>query len=231
MLRLNNVNAYYDKSHIIFDVNLEVDSNETVSILGRNGNGKTTLLKTIIGEVRPIGSINFKSQEIAGLNSYEIVRLGLGYVPENRDIFPDLTVKQNLLMGLKKKKNEVRVTMEDVYEIFPILEERKDVQAGYLSGGEKQMLTICRTLVGNPDLILVDEPTEGLAPKMVELLLKIFQLIAKRGISILLVEQKLKLALEISDRIYVMSRGAIVFAGTLEEFKENKQVRKKYLEI
>ena len=231
MLEVNKINAYYDKSHILFDVDLRVNTNETVTILGRNGNGKTTLLKAIIGEVKPKGSIIFKEKEIGDLKSYEIVRLGIGYVPENRDIFEDLTVKQNLLMGLQKKYNSHRITMEDVYKTFPILEERKDIQAGYLSGGEKQMLTIGRTLVGNPDLILVDEPTEGLAPKMVDLLIKTFRLIAERGISILLVEQKLKLAMEISHRIYIMSRGAIVYGGTLDEFKANKSIRKEYLEI
>lgn len=231
MLNVKQVNAYYEKSHILFDVNMEVNRGEIVTILGRNGNGKTTLLKTIIGEVMPHGSIIFKNKEIADLKSYEIARLGIGYVPENRDIFPDLTVRQNLLMGLQKKHQRSRITIDDVYEIFPILEERKDIQAGYLSGGEKQMLTICRSLVGDPDLILVDEPTEGLAPKMVSLLIDIFRLIEERGISVLLVEQKLTLALEISHRIYVMSRGAIVFEGSLNDFKINKRIRKEYLEV
>ena len=231
MLSVNKLNAYYDKSHILFDVDITVNSSETVTILGRNGNGKTTLLKTLIGEVKPHGSIIFKDKEIAGLKSYEIARLGIGYVPENRDIFPNLTVKQNLLMGLQKKKADSRITIEDVCNIFPILEERSEILAGYLSGGEKQMLTICRTLIGNPDLILVDEPTEGLAPKMVDLLLQIFRLIESKGISILLVEQRLALALEVSHRVYIMSRGAIVYGGTLDEFKVNKSIRKEFLEI
>lgn len=231
MLEAKQINAYYDKSHILFDVNVEVNEGETVTILGRNGNGKSTLLKTIIGEVRPHGSIIFKGKDIAGLKSYEIARLGIGYVPESRDIFPDLTVNQNLLMGLQSKKKNPRITIDDAYEIFPILHERKDIQAGYLSGGEKQLLTICRTLVGDPDLILVDEPTEGLAPMMISLLSKIFSLIKDKGISILLVEQKLALALEISHRIYVMSRGTIVYGGSLEEFKADVSIRKQYLEI
>lgn len=231
MLSVDGINSFYDKSHILFDVSLNVQKREIVTILGRNGMGKSTLLKTIIGEVSPHGLIQFKNENISGLKTYEIARRGVGYVPENRDIFYGLTVKQNLLMGIKKGKSESRITIEDVFDTFPILKKRSNVLAGYLSGGEQQILTICRTLMGDPDLILIDEPTEGLAPKIIDVLLNIFRLMEKRGISILLVEQKLTLALKISDRIYVMSRGSIVFGGTLEEFVLNPNIRKEYLEV
>jgi branched-chain amino acid transport system ATP-binding protein len=231
MLELNQVNSFYDKSHILFNVSLNVQDNEIVSVLGRNGMGKSTLLKTIIGEVTPHGLINFKNRKISGLKPYEIARLGVGYVPEDRCIFSDLTVYQNLLMGLKRGKKESRIKIDEIFKIFPILKERSNVPGGSLSGGEQQMLTICRTLMGDPDLIMVDEPTEGLSPKMIETVREILLLIAQKGISILLVEQKLALVLEISKRIYVISHGRLVFEGTCEDFKSNPNIRKEYLEV
>lgn len=231
MLAVRALNAYYGKSHILQGVDLDVGAGEVVSLLGRNGVGRSTTVKAIIGEVTPVGSIRFKGREIAGLPSYRIARLGLGYVPENRDIFPGLTVRQNLTLGLKDAKRPGRWRIADILAMFPNLAERADIAAGVLSGGEKQMLTICRTLIGDPELIMIDEPTEGLAPLIVAKVAELISEIAQRGVAILLVEQKLKIALEISARVYVMGHGAIVFEGTPEELKANGAVRREWLEV
>jgi branched-chain amino acid transport system ATP-binding protein len=231
MLAVRALNAYYGKSHILQGVDLDVGAGEVVSLLGRNGVGRSTTVKAIIGEVRPVGSICFKGCEIAGLPSYRIARLGLGYVPENRDIFPGLTVRQNLILGLKDAKRPGRWRIADILAMFPNLAERADIAAGLLSGGEKQMLTICRTLMGDPELIMIDEPTEGLAPLIVAKVAELISEIARRGVAILLVEQKLKIALEISARVYVMGHGAIVFEGTPGELKANGAVRREWLEV
>ncbi len=231
LLEVSGLNAYYGKSHILQGVDFHVDEGEIVSLLGRNGVGRSTTIKAIMGDVPPIGSIRFKGREIAGLKSHQIARLGLGYVPENRDIFPSLTVRQNLLLGQKSARQTGRWAMSDMFAIFPRLEERADTPAGVLSGGEQQMLTMCRTLMGDPDLVMIDEPTEGLAPMMVELVGKLLGEIAERGISILLVEQKLTIALKISRRLYVMGHGHIVFEGTPAEFAANTRVREEWLEV
>jgi branched-chain amino acid transport system ATP-binding protein len=231
MLAVRALNAYYGKSHILQGVDLDVGAGEVVSLLGRNGVGRSTTVKAIIGEVTPVGSIRFKGREIAGLPSYRIARLGLGYVPENRDIFPGLTVRQNLMLGLKDAKRPGRWRIADILAMFPHLAERADIAAGVLSGGEKQMLTICRTLIGDPELIMIDEPTEGLAPLIVAKVAELISEIARRGVAILLVEQKLKIALEISARVYVMGHGAIVFEGTPQELKANGAVRREWLEV
>ncbi len=231
MLEINKLNAFYGKSHILFDVSITVRENEIVTLLGRNGVGKSTTLKSIIGEVEPIGQVNFKGRKIAGLKPHEIYRLGLGYVPENKGIFPNLTVYQNLQMGIRDKGSKYRWSFEEVFNLFPFIKTRINTLGGNLSGGEQQILTICRTLMGDPDLIMIDEPTEGLAPKLVELLKEIFNEIRKRGISILLVEQKLDFAIKNSQRIYVMGHGSIVFSGTCEEFLKDEHVRKTWLEI
>jgi branched-chain amino acid transport system ATP-binding protein len=231
MLAVRGLNAYYGKSHILQGVDLDVGAGEVVSLLGRNGVGRSTTVKAIIGEVTPVGSIRFKGREIAGLPSYRIARLGLGYVPENRDIFPGLTVRQNLMLGLKDAKRPGRWRIADILAMFPNLAERADIAAGALSGGEKQMLTICRTLIGDPELIMIDEPTEGLAPLIVAKVAELISEIARRGVAILLVEQKLKIALEISARVYVMGHGAIVFEGTPQELKANGAVRREWLEV
>ena len=231
LLEVSGLNAYYGKSHILQGVDFHVDEGEIVSLLGRNGVGRSTTIKAIMGDVPPIGSIRFKGREIAGLKSHQIARLGLGYVPENRDIFPSLTVRQNLLLGQTSARQTGRWAMSDMFAIFPRLEERADTPAGVLSGGEQQMLTMCRTLMGDPDLVMIDEPTEGLAPMMVELVGKLLGEIAERGISILLVEQKLTIALKISRRLYVMGHGHIVFEGTPAEFAANTRVREEWLEV
>jgi branched-chain amino acid transport system ATP-binding protein len=231
MLSVRGLNAYYGKSHILQGVDLDVGEGEVVSLIGRNGVGRSTTIKAIIGEVAPVGSIRFKGREIAGLPSYRIARLGLGYVPENRDIFPGLTVRQNLILGLKDAKRPGRWRVEDMLAMFPNLAARADTTAGVLSGGESQLLTICRTLMGDPELIMIDEPTEGLAPLLVVKVAELMSEIARRGVSILLVEQKLAIALDISARVYVMGHGAIVFEGTPAELKANQAVRREWLEV
>lgn len=231
LLEVADLHAYYGKSHILHGVNFTIASGEIVSLLGRNGVGRSTTIKAIMGDVPPRGSVRFKGREIAGMKPHLIARLGLGYVPENRDIFPTLTVRQNLYLGQKTMRESERWTMRDMFAIFPRLEERIDTPAGVLSGGEQQMLTMCRTLMGDPDLVMIDEPTEGLAPMMVELVGKLLSEIAARGISILLVEQKLTIALKISHRLLVMGHGEIVFTGTPAELAANAPIRKEWLEV
>jgi branched-chain amino acid transport system ATP-binding protein len=234
MLDVEDLHAYYGKSHILHGVTFHVAEGEIVSLLGRNGAGRTTTIKTIMGEVRPAGSIRLRGARIDGLKSHEIARKGLGYVPENRDIFPTLTVRENLLLGTKSAKYaqaKPRWSTEDMFELFPRLRERADAPGGVLSGGEQQMLTICRTLMGDPDLIMVDEPTEGLAPMLVQLVRELLERIAQRGIAILLIEQKLTIAMAISHRLYVMGHGRIVFEGTPRDLTANEAVRKEWLEV
>jgi branched-chain amino acid transport system ATP-binding protein len=231
MLEVENLHAYYGKSHILHGVTFHVGEGEIVSLLGRNGAGRSTTIKTIMGEVPPAGTIRFKAARIDGLQPHQIARKGLGYVPENRDIFPGLTVRENLLLGMKSTQAKGRWSMEDMFELFPLLRERADAPGGVLSGGEQQMLTICRTLMGDPDLIMVDEPTEGLAPMLVQLVRELLEKIAQRGIAILLIEQKLTIALRISNRVYVMGHGRIVFEGTPHDLTANEAVRKEWLEV
>jgi branched-chain amino acid transport system ATP-binding protein len=211
-------------------VNLHVGKGEIVSLLGRNGVGRSTMVKSVMGQVDVTGTIEFKGSSVVGLPAFKIAHLGLGYVPENRDIFPTLTVEQNLLLGVKKGKTS-RWSLADMYTMFPRLQERQHVQAGVLSGGEQQMLTLCRTLMGDPDLIMIDEPTEGLAPKIIDLVAEYLKALKERGISILLVEQKLAIALEISQRVYVMGHGMIVFEGTPDALRANQAIRKEWLEV
>ncbi|MEJ6649176.1 MAG: ABC transporter ATP-binding protein [Burkholderiales bacterium] len=231
MLRVSDLNAYYGKSHVLQGVDLHVRSGEIVSLLGRNGVGRSTTVKAIMGQVEHTGEINFQNQSLSGLQSHEIARKGLGYVPENRDIFPTLTVRQNLLLGLKSDQKESRWSEEDMYDLFPRLKERLHAPAGVLSGGEQQMLTLCRTLMGNPELVMIDEPTEGLAPKIVEQMATLFEEISNRGVSILLVEQKLTIALRISQRLYVMGHGQIVFEGSPSDLQADESIRKEWLEV
>ena len=233
MLDVRDLHAYYGKSHILHGVHLKVGKGEIVSLLGRNGVGRSTTIKAIMGQVDAEGSVSFKGEQMLGLEAYQVAHKGLGYVPENRDIFPTLTVEQNLILGMKgaRPNKAARWNLGDMYRLFPRLQERCRIEAGMLSGGEQQMLTLCRTLMGDPDLIMIDEPTEGLAPKIVELVAELFNEIARRGISILLVEQKLAIALNISQRLYVMGHGHIVFEGTPLELRENSTIRKEWLEV
>jgi branched-chain amino acid transport system ATP-binding protein len=231
MLELAALHAYYGKSHILQGVDLRVGDGEIVSLLGRNGVGRTTTCKAIMGLVPAQGSIVYRDRPILGRRADEIAHLGLGYVPEDRQIFPSLTVRQNLELGLKRAGVYGRWTLDDMFQRFPNLHERQGNLAGVLSGGEQQMLTMCRTLMGDPDLIIVDEPTEGLAPKLVEQVGELLEEIARRGVAILLVEQKLTIALEISHRLYIMGHGQIVFEGLPADFAANETVRRLWLEV
>ena len=231
MLQVENLHAYYGKSHVLHGVNFEVGQGEIVALLGRNGSGRSTTAKAIMGLVECQGRIDWKGQPIQGKKAYEVAHLGIGYVPENRDIFPKLTVHQNLQLGQKKSGQNGRWSFEDMFAMFPRLKEREHTEAGVLSGGEQQMLTLCRTLMGDPDLIIIDEPTEGLAPKIVELVGQYLQNLKSRGISVLLIEQKLTIAMRISDRALVMGHGSIVFQGTPDELRDNTYIRKEWLEV
>jgi branched-chain amino acid transport system ATP-binding protein len=231
MLDVTGLHAFYGKSHILQGVNLRVAEGEIVSLLGRNGVGRSTTIKAIMGDIRAQGRIRFRGEEICGLPPYAIARKGLGYVPENRDIFPALTVRQNLLLGMKNPRRPGRWSTEDMFELFPVLRQRADTPGAVLSGGEQQMLTICRTLMGDPYLIMIDEPTEGLAPMLVRQVGILLTEIAQRGVAILLVEQKLTIALTISHRIYVMGHGHVVFEGTPEDLRRHDDVRREWLEV
>jgi branched-chain amino acid transport system ATP-binding protein len=231
MLEVEDLHAFYGKSHILQGVNLHIGAGEVVSLVGRNSVGRSTMVKAIMGEVAPRGTIRFKGQNIAGLPSHRIAHLGLGYVPENRDIFPTLTVRQNLMLGIKDTSKPGRWKLDDMLEMFPNLATRADTAAGVLSGGEKQMLTTCRSLMGDPELFMIDEPTEGLAPLIVKQVGSLIAEIAERGVAILLVEQKLSIALRISHRVYVMGHGRIVFEGSPAELKSNAAVRQEWLEV
>jgi branched-chain amino acid transport system ATP-binding protein len=231
LLEVDNLHAYYGKSHILHGVSFRIGAGEIVSLLGRNGVGRSTTIKALMGDVAPKGSIRFKGEEIAGLKPHQTARKGLGYVPETRDIFPTLTVRQNLMLGEKAGKTGGRWTMEDMFRMFPVLKERAEAPGGVLSGGEQQMLTMCRTLMGDPDLVMIDEPTEGLSPMMVEHVGRLLEEIGRRGVAILLVEQKLTIALKISARLYVMGHGRIVFEGTPAELEADAAIRKEWLEV
>ncbi|MBI5936665.1 MAG: ABC transporter ATP-binding protein [Betaproteobacteria bacterium] len=231
MLEISDLHGYYGKSHVLHGVNLRVNPGEIVCLLGRNGVGRSTTAKAVMGQVLAKGSVRFKGREILGMKAYEIARLGLGLVPENRDIFPDLTVRQNLMLGVKDPRAVGRWSIDDMYALFPRLKERDGTPGGVLSGGEQQMLTLCRTLMGDPDFVMIDEPTEGLAPKIVELVGEFLQEVRKRGVSILLIEQKLAIALDISERLYLMGHGRIVFEGTPADLKNNAAIRKEWLEV
>ena len=231
MLEVNDLHAYYGRSHILQGVNLQVGNGEIVSLLGRNGVGRSTTCKTIMGLVPPEGTITYQGELISGLKPHVIARKGIGFVPEDRWIFPGLTVLQNLQLGSKTRIPKGRWSVDDVFELFPKLGERSNVQGGLISGGEQQMLTMCRTLMGDPSFIMIDEPTEGLAPKLVEQVGRLIEEIAQRGISVLLVEQKLSIALKISQRLYIMGHGQIVFEGSPDDLKADESIRKEWLEV
>ena len=229
LLEVRDLHAFYGKSHILHGVHFAVGKGEVVSLLGRNGVGRSTTIKAVMGQVVAKGSVTFKGEQLIGRKPFEIARKGLGYVPEDRAIFGDLTVRQNLMLGVKGSQG--RWTMDDMFELFPRLSERVDTPAGVLSGGEQQMLTLCRTLMGDPELVMIDEPTEGLAPKIVVQVGNFLVAMKERGISILLIEQKLAIALDISQRLYVMGHGQIVFEGTPQDLRDNEAIRKEWLEV
>ena len=233
MLSVSDLHAYYGKSHVLHGVNLFVGRGEIVSLLGRNGVGRSTTIKAIMGLVTTRGTIQFQGRDVSGMKPHEIALAGIGYVPEDRAIFPDLTVRENLLLGMKSRQAESgrRWSIDDMFEQFPRLKAREDTAAGVLSGGEQQMLTLCRTLIGDPDLIMIDEPTEGLAPLIVEQVAQLLREIRRRGVSILLVEQKLAIALDISDRVYVMGLGAVVFEGDPAKLASDDRVRDEWLAV
>jgi branched-chain amino acid transport system ATP-binding protein len=231
MLQLNNLQAFYGKSHILHGVSFEVRPGEIVALLGRNGSGRSTTAKAVMGLVEARGSIVWRGAEIVGQPAHQIARLGLGYVPENRDVFPSLTVHQNLLLGQKPGAKKARWSFADMYRLFPALQARQHTEAGVLSGGEQQMLTLCRTLMGAPDLIIIDEPTEGLAPQIVALVSGFLQTLKAQGVAVLLIEQKLTMALAISDRVLVMGHGHIVFDGTPASLQADATIRKEWLEV
>ncbi len=234
MLAVEGLHAHYGKSHILHGVDLVVGAGEIVCLLGRNGVGKSTTLKAIMGLVPPTaGRVLFKGAATTGLAPFRAARRGLGYVPEERRIFPTITVRENLRMGVKHGPagNGGAWTLERVYEFFPRLRERAGQRAGTLSGGEQQMLTIGRTLMGNPELLLVDEPTEGLAPMLVEQVERILGEIHRAGTPILLVEQSMETALALAQRVYIMSKGGIVFTGGVADLVANDEVRRQYLEV
>ena len=233
MLEVRDLHAYYGKSHILHGVDMHVGEGEIVALLGRNWVGRSTLAKSIMGMVRHEGEILLRGKSVSGLRTFEVAHKGIGYVPENRDIFPTLTVRQNLLLGEKRNPSQPkpRWQVEDMYQMFPRLKERENTAAGVLSGGEQQMLTLCRTLMGDPDFIIIDEPTEGLAPLIVTLVGEYLKTLKERGISVLLVEQKLAIALDISQRVYVMGHGQIVFEGTPQQLKADAKVRQEWLEV
>lgn len=236
VLKADDIHSFYGKSHVLQGISFRLEQGSLVCLLGRNGVGKTTTLKSIMGMVRPAkGSILFRGGEIVGKQPYEIARLGIGIVPEDRRIFPSLTVHENLLMGIVRRTESLsksdRWTANKVYELFPRLGERMKQKGGHLSGGEQQMLTMGRTLMGNPDLILIDEPTEGLAPKIVRLVTEVLSEIHRSGTTLLLVEQNYKSAIKLAGRFYIMSKGQIVFEGGGETLIKAEEIRSKYLEV
>jgi branched-chain amino acid transport system ATP-binding protein len=231
MLKIDELHAFYGKSHVLHGVSMQLGAGEIVALLGRNGAGRSTTAKAIMGLVAASGSVCWRSHQLLGKKTYEIAQSGLGYVPESRDIFPTLTVEQNLMLGQKSGQHTGRWPMGDLYAMFPQLKARQHAPAGVLSGGEQQMLTLCRCLVGDPDLIIVDEPTEGLAPQMVMLLRQLLTKLRARGMAVLLIEQKLSLALEVSDRCYVMGHGRVVFEGTPEQLLQADAIRREWLEV
>ena len=234
LLEIKDLNTYYDESHVLRGISLNVDQGEIVSLLGRNGVGKTTTLKSVIGILAPrSGQILFKGRDVSGLAPHNIANQGVGYVPEDRRIFPRLTVRENLLMGIKPGQKETSGgwSVDKIYEYFPPLKARDKQKGAYLSGGEQQMLTIAGALMGEPEVLLLDEPTEGLAPMIVETLEQVVTDVNNHGVAILLVEQNMRVVLRLAKRIYVISKGKIVFQGSGEELKEAREIREKYLEV
>ena len=228
---ISNLNAFYDKSHILHGVNLSIAKGEIVALLGRNGSGRSTLAKAIMGLVQATGAVQWRGVNVLGDPPFKMARAGIAYVPESRDIFPKLTVAQNLMLGQQTSNRQPRWSFEDMYQLFPKLRERANTEAGVLSGGEQQMLTLCRSLMGDPDLIIIDEPTEGLAPLVVAQVADYLTMLKSKGVSVLLIEQKLTIAMRISDRVAVMGHGRIAFEGTPDQLRDRADVRHMWLEV
>tara|TARA_R110002020_G_scaffold16823_3_gene59330 strand:- start:72 stop:782 length:711 start_codon:yes stop_codon:yes gene_type:complete len=233
LLEVKGLHAHYGKSHILHGIDMEVPESSIVSLLGRNGSGRSTLLKAMMGLVPPTsGTVTLDGQPLAGQRPYAICRQGIGYVPEERLVFPNLTVDENMSMGIQKgAPGAHHWSVEEMYDYFPRLRERRSIRAGYLSGGEQQMLTICRSLLGNPRVLLIDEPTEGLAPRIVEVVMEVILDIGRRGVAVVLVEQKLTIALKVAQQVMVMGHGELVFRGTPAELDANRDVRRNWLEV
>jgi branched-chain amino acid transport system ATP-binding protein len=233
ILEVNDIYTAYGLSQILFGVSLKVQEGEVISLLGRNGVGKTTTLRSIMGLTPPkSGSIKWRGKEIAGKPTHEISRLGIGFVPEDRRIFSDLTVWENLDVAIQPGRKEQNVwTLERVFDLFPALKPIQSRRGGYLSGGEQQMLTIARTLMGNPDLLLLDEPSEGLAPLVVYQLGEQIAKLRQEGMTILLCEQNQRFSLQLSDRLYILEKGTIKYEGTVQDFKKDEEIVRTYLAV
>ncbi len=234
LLEVKDLNTYYGASHVLQGISLTLDQGEIVALLGRNGMGKSTTLKSIMGLVKPrSGEVIFRGKDIAGYPPYKVARAGIGYVPEERRIFPKLSVLENLSMGVKAEKagKDNGWSLDRIFEHFPLLKERSNSKGSHLSGGEQQMLAIGRTLMGNPELLMVDEPTEGLSPLLVKEVRDMVADINKAGVSILLVEHNLKVAMSLADRVYLMGKAHIGFAGDVQELEAKPEIREKYLEV
>lgn len=239
MLEVRNLHAGYGKSHVLHGVDFCIQPGDIVALLGRNGSGRSTTAKAIMGLIACQGMVRWSAAagmvDLVGRKPFEIARLGIGYVPENRDIFPRLTVLQNLLLGQKpgspRPASAAGWTLGDAWSLFPVLRERAAVQAGRLSGGEQQMLALCRTMMGNPQLVLIDEPSEGLAPQMVQQVARFMLALRERGLAVLLMEQKLQFALEIANRCLLMGHGRIVFDGTPAQLRADATLSRQWLEV
>jgi branched-chain amino acid transport system ATP-binding protein len=233
LLDVDGLHAHYDKSHILHGVSRRIAPGEIVSLLGRNGSGRSTTLKTIMGLVPPTGGrVVLEGRDLTGERAFRIACAGIAYVPEEREIFANVTVEENLRIGMQPPRVGVpNWNASQMYAFFPQLKDRRNTAAGMLSGGEQQMLTMCRALLGNPRIILIDEPTEGLAPKIVEVVTEMIRSICAKGVSVLLVEQKLTIAMRVSKRVYVMGHGQIVFEGTPDDLRRAPEVRRDWLEV
>lgn len=233
LLELNAVNTFYGRSHILFDVSLSVEKGEVVSLLGRNGAGKSTTFRSIIGLTPPrSGEVVFRGERVSGLRAFRICRKGIGFVPEDRRCFPDLTVRENLEVAARREKEVAQPwTIERIFALFPRLEERERNLGSQLSGGEQQMLTIARTLMTNPEVLLLDEPSEGLAPLVVALLADMILQIRKEGVTVLLAEQNLHFCAKVADRGYVIDKGSVKYEGPMSDLLSNEEVKEKYLAV